>query len=291
MSRQDSRKRLRSTDLKGNSRFTDPFGERLHLSIAYIDLKARLANAADACASVEKTIACQEKYRLYREMFPAEWAGSTASLYKAGVYKNYSERANELFELIDRERFPVIGGWNDDPEAEFEQFAIFSLNFDTCCEEIYPADLRVSYLAALLIFNNDEEIWEHFSEKYGISAPGLPRISSQPDEAIWRSDPVTEAAPFIGLFRLVDHSTGNPWLDINNCQGGEWYAFERDAIEELTKEYRAAIRLLRGLEKLDRRFEADPRLFMQELITLWNGGERALLDLMNCSEAGSVREA
>ena len=184
MSRQVSKRRVGSTDRSGTSSVHDPFGERLHRAIAYIDLKARLTNAADACASVERTIACQKKYRLYREMFPDEWTGSRASLYKAGNYKNYSERANELFELIDRERFPLLGGWHDDPETEFEQFAIFSLNFDTCCEEIYPADLRVSYLAGLLIFNNDEEIWEYFSERFGLSAAGLPPINSRPDETI-----------------------------------------------------------------------------------------------------------
>ena len=291
MSRQVFRKCVGSTDISGNSRVNDPFGERLHRSIAYIDLKTRLANAADACASVERTIACQKKYRLYREMFPDEWASSDSSLYKAGIYKNYSERANELLELIDRERFPLLHGWNDDPEAEFEQFAIFSLNFDTCCEEIYPADLRISYLAGLLIFNNDEEIWDYFSERYGLSAAALPSINSRPDESIWRTDPAPAAAPFVDLFRLVDHSTGNPWLDIINCQGGEWYPFEQETIEELAREYREATRVFEGLGKLDIRFEADPNCFMRELITLWNGGERSFLELKDLSAIGSSREA
>ena len=251
----------------------EPFGERLYKSIAYLDFRARYANAVAACESIERMVACQQKYRLFQDVFPDQWRASRSSLYKTGTYKNYSERANELFELINENCFPLFSGWNDDPEAEFEKFTIFSLNFDLCCDEICYEDLRGSYLAGLLFYFRDEDLWDYFSQQHGVTAADFPRINSQPHASIWNAEKTPETALYLDLFRLVDHSTGNPWLDTTNCQGSEWFSLNRESIELLTEAYTAANKTFEQLPQLDALLEANPREVLLDLITLWNEGD------------------
>ena len=112
----------------------EPFGERLHRSIDYLNFKCRcISNAVEAYRTVEKIIAEQQKYQLFQKFFPDEWANSRTSLFKPGFYENYTERTNELFELVNKNMFPLLSCWNDDSETEFENFYIFSLNLDLCC--------------------------------------------------------------------------------------------------------------------------------------------------------------
>jgi hypothetical protein len=253
----------------------NPFGERLYKSIAYLDFKSRSANATAACETIEKMVAGQKKYKLFREIFPEEWDSSHTSFYKTGSYKNYSERANELFELINEKCFPLFSGWNDDPDAEFERFTIFSMNFDICCDEIYYEDSRVSYLAGLLFYFRDEELWEYFAEMHGVTAADFPRIKSDPHESLWTAEKTPENEIYLDLFRLVDHSTGNPWLDTTNCQGGDWFSLDRETINLLTEAYKDAIKIFEQLPELDERIKADPRGTLLDLITLWNEGDLA----------------
>lgn len=255
---------------KGN-----PFGEKLYKSIAYLNFKSRSANAMAACETIEKIVAGQQKYRLFQEVFPKEWDSSRTSLYKTGSYKNYSERANELFELINEKCFPLFSGWNDDPDAEFERFTIFSMNFDLCCDEIYYEDSRVSYLAGLLFYFRDEELWEYFAEMHGVTAADFPGIKSEPHASLWSAGKTPENEIYLDLFRLVDHSTGNPWLDTTNCQGSDWFSLDSETIHMLTEAYKGASRIFEQLPELDERINANPRETLLDLITLWNEGDLA----------------
>ena len=267
----------------------NPFGERLYKSIAYLDFKSRSANTAAACETIEKIVAGQQKYKLFQEVFPEDWHSSRTSLYKTGSYKNYSERANELFELINEKCFPLFSGWNDDPDAEFEKFTIFSMNFDLCCDEIYYEDSRVSYLDGLLFYFRDEELWEYFAEMHGATAADFPRIKSEPHETLWTAEKTPEIEIYIDLFRLVDHSTGNPWLDTTNCQGSDWFCLDRETIKMLTEAYKGANKIFEQLPELDERIKAHPRETLLDLITLWNEGDRVFqkkrIDRIGRSEA------
>ncbi|QYO65387.1 hypothetical protein [Leptolyngbya sp. 7M] len=72
--------------------------------------------------------------------------------------------------------------------------------------------------------------------------------------------------------RLVDHSTGNPWLDSDYCQMADWYEFNRETIEELSREYKAALEAFDRLDTLDVLIEADPKKMLSALIDFWNNG-------------------
>ena len=267
-----SRSIERSVSIRGSILTTGSFGDRLLRSLEYLGFKARSHNAAAACDTISRILAEQQKYELYKDMFPDEWIRSKASLYRAGNYKLYSERVNELFELVNEKCFPLLDYWNDDPELEFEQFAIMPLNFDLCCEDIDFDSLRVSYVAGLLFYFRDDEVWDFFSEKYGLSARDFPEVARSPHANVWRKKQSTPTKPYSELLKLVDHSTGNPWLDLMHCQYSEMFDWNKETIQFLTQAHQDAAKAFTNLECLDERIDENPRQVLSELISFWNNG-------------------
>lgn len=248
------------------------FGDRLLRSLEYLGFKSRSHNVAAACSTVSRVLSEQQKYALYKDIFPEEWKRSRASMYRTGTYTRYSERVNELFELINKKCFPLLEYWHDDPEQEFEQFAIMPLNFDLCCEEIDFESLRVSYVAGLVFYFRDDEIMEFFEDKFGLLSKDLPEIAKSPHPKVWSKKQDRRTRAFSDLLRLVDHSTGNPWLDITHCQYPELFNWSKKTIQWLTESYRAAEKQFKNLETLDEHLERDPKQFLTELILFWNTG-------------------
>jgi hypothetical protein len=248
------------------------FGDGLLRSLEYLGFKARSHNAAAACDTVSRLLSEQQKYALYKEMFPDEWRRSSASLYRAGTYTRYSERVNELFELVNKKCFPLLEYWYDDPEQGFEQFAIMPLNFDLCCEEIDFESMRVSYVAGLLFYLREDEVAEFFEEKFGPVVKDLPEIARSPHPNVWNKKQNRKTSAYSSLLKLVDHSTGNPWLDLTQCQYPDLFDWDRKTVEMLTNTYRAAGNEFKNLEVLDERLDRDPQQFLSELIEFWNTG-------------------
>ncbi len=250
------------------------FGDRLAQSLVYLRFKARSHNAVFACETVSRMVSEQYKYRLYIEMFPEQWKQSRNSLYKAGHFKAYSERTNEFYQLVNDHCFPLLEYWHDDPDQEFDKFAIPPMNFDLCCEEVDFAGLRASYLAGLIFyFSEDDEIWTFFSEKHGVEKEDLPSIKASPHTNVWREKQSAKTKAYCDLIRLVDHSTGNPWLDVTHCQYPEFFEWNRETVDWLTDTYRSANESFRNLEELDKRIEANAKKFLSELISFWNTGK------------------
>ena len=162
-----------------------PFGEKLIQAIEYLGFRARNCNAIEACKTLKKIVSEQQNYRLFQKYFSDEWKQSQTSLFKAGYYENYTERVNEFFQLVSESMFPLLSGWNDDPEMEFENFCVFSLNVDLCCDDIDYEYLRVSYVMALLFFFRDEEIWEYLTTHHKIEAEDFPEIKNQGKKSRW----------------------------------------------------------------------------------------------------------
>ena len=184
------------------------FGERLYQSIEYLRFRAKNCNAIAACETVEKIVSERQKLRLFQKFFPDSWKASRTSFFKTGYYENYSERINEFFRLVNEKLFPLLNGWNEDPDINFENFWIYSLNLDLCCEEIEYESLRVSYVAGLLFYFQDEEIWEYFANHYKIEKDDFPGIRERPNDKIWRIEKTGKIELYANLFELVDHSTG-----------------------------------------------------------------------------------
>lgn len=253
----------------------ESLGDRLLRSLEYLRFKSKSHNAAHACETVTRVVSEQQKYRLYIELFPNEWKRSTQSLYKAGHFRAYSERTNEFFHLVNDKCFPLLEYWHDDPELELERFAIPPMNFDLCCEEVDFAHLRDSYLAGLVFyFLEEDEIWNYFHQKFGVDKESLPPIRAAHAD-IWKEKRNPRAKQYADLIRLVDHSTGNPWLDATNCQYPELFEWHRETVVFLTDEYNAANRYFKNLEALDRKLEENASTFFWELISVWNTGRIA----------------
>ena len=247
--------------------------ERIYGAIDYLEFRVRNSNALEACRSIEKIIEEQRKYQLFQKYFPDEWSRSRTSLFKAGAYENYTERANEFFELVNERLFPLLHGWNQDPETDFDNFNIFSLNVDFCCDDIEYEFLRVSYVAALLIFNQDEEIWEFLETGYGINRANFPEINRYSFDKIWSLEKTGRIGLYLNIFEVVDHSTGNPWLDSTNCQYYETYSWDEKTVEILAESYKQAQKMLAETVLLDELIEADTAEILSEMISLWNTGK------------------
>lgn len=251
-----------------------PFEETLYRAIDYLGFKVRNCNAIEAYRTIEKIVSEQQKYRLFQKFFPDEWKKSLSSFFKTGYYENYSERINEFFALVNENMFPLLSGWNDDPETEFENFCIFSLNVDLCCDDIDYEYLRVSYVAALLFFFRDEEIWEYFASHYKIEAEDFPEICERPSEKLWDLERTGKQELYLNIFELVDHSTGNPWIDTVNCRAGEeWYQWDKETLLLLAENYKEAQDMLEKTCLLDDLIEANPKQVLLEMISLWNDGK------------------
>jgi len=247
--------------------------DRLIRSLEYLRFKTKSHNAVFACETVSRVISEQHKYRLFAEMFPTEWERSKRSLFRAGHFTAHSERTNEFFQLINDKCFPLLEYWHDDPELELERFAIPPMNFDLCCEEVDFGHLRDSYLAGLMFYYLEEdEIWNYFFEKYGVEKESLPTIKTAHPN-IWKDKQGANAKPFSDLIRLVDHSTGNPWLDITNCQYPDLFEWDNETVDWLTDTHKAANLYFKNLEELDKRIEYDAQTFFYELISFWNTGK------------------
>jgi hypothetical protein len=248
------------------------FGEKLFQSIEYLGFRKRNCNAISACETIEKIVAEQRKYQLFQQFFPAEWKNSRTSFFRTGYYENYSERINEFFRLVHEKLFPVLSGWNEDPETELENFYIFSFNIDLCCEEILYEHLRISYVFALVFYFRDDEIWEFLAENYKICREDFPQINDRPHDDLWGGERKGKVALYVILFEVIDHSTNNPWLDTMNCRGGECFAWDEDTILYLTESYKESQRLLEQTVLLDEMIEASPKAVLLDLISLWNDG-------------------
>lgn len=246
-----------------------PFGERLHQAIEYLAFKSVNANALRACETIEKIVYEQKKYLFFRQFFPEEWKNSKASFFKRGYYHNYSERLNEFFNLVNEKMFPLLAGW-DDPEMEFEHFYIYSLNIDLCCEDIEYENLRVSFVAGLLFLFRDDEIWEFFENNYQIKKEEFPEIDESPHENLWHLKESGKIEIYRNLFEIVDHSTGNIWLDTVNCRDYTCFEWTEDNIILLAENYREATELLDQTAQIDASFAENPREVLLDLISLWN---------------------
>lgn len=246
--------------------------ERVFGAIDYLEFKVRNSNALEACRSIERVISEQRKYQLFQKYFPEEWERSRTSLFKAGCYINYSERANEFFELVNEHLFPILGGWYEEPEADFDNFNIYSLNVDFCCDEIEYEYLQVSYVAALLLFSQGDEIWEYFENNYRLKEKDFPEINRYSFDKIWNLEKTGRLGLYLNIFEVVDHSTGNSWLDNTNCQYYENYSWDEQTVQYLSQSYLEAREMLQKTELLDELIEANPKEILLEMISLWNQG-------------------
>lgn len=247
-------------------------GERLHRAMDYLGFKVRNRNVAQACEELEKIVAEQRKYLLFKQVFSHDWKTSKASFFKKGFYENYSERENEFFGLVNEKLFPLLSGWNEDPESEFEEFSIYPLNLDLCCEDFDYEELRVSFVAALLFLFRDDEIWEFFSNKYGITRTDFPEINERPHDDIWTAESPKSAGHYRNIFEIVDHSTGNPWLDTTTCNGGATFGWDEENLRFLSDSFQNAQEMLEKTSNLDELFEADPKAVLYQMIMFWNLG-------------------
>lgn len=257
-----------------NTRFQElSFGERIESSIAYLKFKLRSHNSRAACETIENILAEQKKHSLFRRFFPNEWANSNSSFFKRGFYENYSERTNEFFKLVHERLFPILSGWNEHPDAEIESFPVFPLNIDLCCEDIEYEHLYPSFVVGLLFLFRDSEIWEFLEREYSIRREDFPKINEQPFPEIWDLPKTGRQALYVTMLEVVDHSTGNPWIDETHCRNHNEYFWTEELVVYLAESYTEAQEILEQTHILAFLFASNPKEILHEMIELWNSGK------------------
>ncbi len=144
---------------------------------------------------------------------------------------------------------------------------------DFCCEDIEYENLNVSFVAALLFFSADEDLWEFFEHNYHIKKEDFPEINPYSFDKIWNMDRAGRVGLYLNIFEVVDHSTGNPWIDTTNCHSNDYFSWDEATVELLTKSYREAQVMLEKTAHLDALIEANPKEILLEMISLWNTGQ------------------
>jgi hypothetical protein len=94
----------------------------------------------------------------------------------------------------------------------------------------------------------------------------------RPNQNIWGLEKTGKIELYVNLLELVDHSTGNPWLDTVNCRGGGFYGWDEDTILYLTESYKQAVHILEQTCLVDALIAQDAHGVLLDLITLWNEG-------------------
>ncbi len=122
-------------------------------------------------------------------------------------------------------------------------------------------------------FSGNEEIWEFLTHNYKINSEDFPEINRYSFDKIWTLEKTGRVGLYLTIFEVIDHSTGNPWLDTTNCHTYEYFSWNEETVELLTKSYRDAQEILEKTEILDGLIEANPKEILLEMISLWNTGQ------------------
>lgn len=254
----------------GNER--NGYGEKLHQSLEYLKFKTHNANAAEACETIRCFLSEREKYVLYQKFFPHEWRASSASFFKPGYFLNHSERANEFFNLVDKNLFPVTPDWADDPENSLDGIAVYGMNFDLCCEDIDWENTRPAFLAGLVFYLSDPELWQFIRANFNLRSSKLPKINDKPHPNLWTSERTGARELYVCLFEIIDHTTGNVWIDTVNCHGIEWFDWTEQNVRMLAEQFNEANEMLESVGEIDDELRARPARTLKNLISLWNTG-------------------
>lgn len=210
----------------------------------------------------------------YAHFFPQEWARSTAPRTRAaGDY--YSAAEEEFFVLVNRDLFPLVEYWQDDestPDARellipVDCFALARPNADPVCwPEGYrilgvllgewdprATDLDPAQTAALRALEAQHEATAARWIAYD-ALLALGRVDGGPP---WDLLPQARA--------IVEHNTGNEWIDYDEYMEGPDLPWEIRVVESLAAEFVAAKALLPTVRPLIDYIETH----FEEVLTAW----------------------
>lgn len=242
----------------------------------FLGARIRSADVRGACDEIARTIDEHRKYNLFRELFPAAWNASVTSFYRpSATISAVPERIAEFFEIVNRDLFPILDDFLDDGDPEVPVFTVRPLNIDFCCEDFATDDLRTSFVAGLMLFggaDGEGDALACLMERARFNCDALPAIATFPHDDVWTRPTRGRTTLYRNLLEIIDHSTGNPWLDSTWCQPPLVVEWNREALRFLADGYRDALARFAATEKLDRLIERDPLRILTEMIGYWNTG-------------------
>ena len=211
-----------------------------------------------------------ELLELYQDYFPCQWDKSDADTRLLNL-EAHTPRELEFFALLDEHRFPC--------EIEHEDFQ--------CGYTVYPLvpewgeidwselDCLVQCYAGLTGYYD----WQSVLEQYNLQDKRFPTPAPLEKVAVKRLETLCQdvQSPLKVLWRafeIIDHSTGNPWLD-GSSMDPKTLEWSRESVERLSETYKDANVRLQEFNELNNWLYTEPER-LEALVHLWNAAQTSL---------------
>ncbi|MBW4502690.1 MAG: hypothetical protein KME57_24770 [Scytonema hyalinum WJT4-NPBG1] len=205
---------------------------------------------------------------LYQKLFPEQWSESTTPL-NTKTHPNciYSDREIEFIQLVNSNLFPVE--FIDEIEAyeEYENIVILPQKLEWWNETFEDLEMSEKFLLSLMGNGYSLKYWE---EEFGFEPDYLTS-----DEDINFQKLVKICKKFkspikylVTSLMILDHSTGNIWLD-TTYETGYWWEWSEENIILLADKWQEATMMLEQFQELADWIEASVT-HRKKVVTIWN---------------------
>jgi hypothetical protein len=205
---------------------------------------------------------------LYQKLFPEQWSESTTPLNRKR-HPNciYSDREIELIQLVNFNLFPVE--FIDEIEAyeEYENIVILPQKLEWWNETFEDLEMSEKFLLSLMGNGYSLKYWQ---EEFGFEPDYLTS-----DEDINFQKLVKICKKFkspikylVTSLMILDHSTGNIWLD-TTYETGYWWEWSEENIILLADKWQEATMMLEQFQELADWIEASVT-HRKKVVTIWN---------------------
>lgn len=253
----------------------------------------------DAVAYLELAHSVCEYLTVYQMLFPKEHQRSLRAI---GMHQEplfpgpgdiYAPHEKVFLALVHTTLFPL------DPNGIDEFFAIaedrcstvpvYPIGFDDLYFEQIAAGYEVSqgWLILLYLLGNVDDEWfptlfcqfcpnPFASVAARVQAEAILAIPVERGQTPWlplRELCAREAGPLRGLcgaLQMLEHDTGNVWLDYTSEMPFDPVPWEAEAVQELARQYQLAVQLHEQAWACVLWLEHDPVAHFQEVVALWN---------------------
>ncbi len=252
----------------------------------------------DAVGYLELAQSLCEYLEVYQALFPEEYQRSLRAIgqQQSPLFpapgKVYAPHEKRFLTLVHTTLFPL------DPNGIDEFFAlaeercffvpIYPVGLDDCFFERVTAGYEISQGWTLLLYLLGYIDEEGFSELFcQFSNPVAKAYAREQAEAILALPVEREETPWPALheacaqergplqglcsaLQMVEHDTGNIFLDSTSEMPPDLVPWEAGAVQELARQYQRATRISEGAWALVQWLEDDPVSRFQEVIAVWN---------------------
>jgi hypothetical protein len=215
---------------------------------------------------------------LYQHFFPDDFAASIqqSGPLIPGPESAYTNREVQFLHLLNKHFFPIPEYVLDDPCPEnrcytvpIEPYGLGSIyEYGSVADAVEEMDLGWQ----LLFYLEGELPAEFFEGVFDHAIFALP-ITSRVDRGLLERRCKELTGPLSGLHQaiaMIDHDTGTAWLDATYDMPIEDARWEREVVDELTRQFREGQEIWKKANEFVQWLEEDIEAHFTEVVNLWN---------------------